>query len=362
MTRIFNNIYKGKRVLVTGSTGFKGSWLTIWLKVLGAEVAGLADGIPTKPSNYVVSGLDKRIKQYWVDIRDYKSVLNVLQSFRPDIIFHLAAQALVQQSLSEPKLTFETNILGTVNILEALRSYKKNIPGIIITSDKCYRNIEQKKGYRENDELGGNDPYSASKGAAELVCRSYANIYNLRIVTTRAGNVIGGGDWAQDRIIPDCVRAWSVGKIPLIRQPKATRPWQHVLESLSGYLWLGVKLLENPDKFIGQAYNFGPNVEKDNLVINLVGTLNEFWPGVRWQKDKKGGKAKGESRLLKLNCDKALSHLKWHTILSFEEMVEMTADWYLHYYREKKDMYKFSTDQIEKYIKIAQKQKMPWVK
>jgi len=361
MTRIFGNIYKGKRVLVTGDTGFKGSWLVIWLKMLGAEVAGLSINIPTKPSNYVVSGLEKKIEHHQVDIRDYEKVLGVLKSFRPDIIFHLAAQALVRESLNDPKTTFETNILGTVNILEAMRKYNKNIPGVIITSDKCYRNRELDRSYLENDELGGNDPYSASKGAAELVCRSYANIYSLRIVTTRAGNVIGGGDWAQDRIIPDCIRAWSNGKTPLIRQPNATRPWQYVLESLSGYLWLGVKLLKNPDKFRGQAYNLGPN-KKDHLVIDLVKALNKYWPEVKWREDKTGKGAKGECKLLKLNCRKALSDLKWHTVLSFEDMVKMTADWYSNYYTKKGDMYEFSTNQIKEYVKIAQKQKMIWTK
>ena len=362
MPKIFSDIYKGKRVLVTGSTGFKGSWLVIWLKILGADVAGLSNDIPTKPSNYEISGLGKKVKQYWVDIRDYQSVENVLTSFNPDMVFHLAARALVRESLREPRETFETNTLGTVNVLEALRNYKKRIPAVIITSDKCYRNLDWEWGYRENDELGGNDPYSASKGAAELVCRSYASTYNLPIVTTRAGNVIGGGDWAHDRIIPDCVRAWSAGKIPLIRQPKATRPWQHVLESASGYLWLGAKLLKNPDKFSGQAYNFGPNVQKDYLVIDLVSALNKYWPSVRWQEGKNEEVTKGEYRFLKLNCDKALAHLKWHAVLNFEQMVKMTADWYLHYYKKRGDMYAFSAGQILEYIKIARKQKVPWIK
>jgi len=361
MTKIFNNIYKGKRVLITGNTGFKGSWLTIWLRMLGAEVAGLSNGIPTKPSNYVVSGLDKKIKQYEVDIRDYKAVFNVLKSFKPDIIFHLAAQALVQRSLVEPKLTFETNTLGTINILEAIRNYRKNIVGVIITSDKCYRNVGWEWGYRENDELGGDDPYSASKGCAELAFRPYANIYNLVIATTRAGNVIGGGDWAKDRIIPDCVRAWSVKKRPLIRQPNSTRPWQHVLEPLSGYLWLGYKLLKSPEKFKGQSYNFGSNTEENYSVKELLKTLVKHWPGAKWKESRK--KDNGvEPKLLKLNCDKAFFHMGWHTILSFEEAIGMTADWYLRYYQKKGNMYEFSVSQIEKYIKIAKEQKMPWLK
>jgi len=362
MTKIFNNIYKGKRVLVTGNTGFKGSWLTIWLKTLGAEVVGLADGIPTKPSNYIVSGLDKETKQYKIDVRNYKAVLNVLKSFNPDIVFHLAAQALVQESLIEPRLTFETNVLGTVNVLEALRNYGKNIPAVIITSDKCYRNLGWERGYRENDELGGYDPYSASKGCAELVCRSYANIYNLVISTARAGNVIGGGDWAQNRIIPDCVKAWSIGTVPLIRHPNATRPWQHVLEPLSGYLWLGVNLLKKPEKFKGQSYNFGPNTKKSRPVKKLLETFDKYWPEAKWKENKKEEKAEIEPKLLKLNCDKALSHLKWHTILSFEKTIEMTADWYLKYYQKKENMYEVSLNQIEQYIKVAQEQKIPWVR
>ncbi|MFA5878130.1 MAG: CDP-glucose 4,6-dehydratase [Candidatus Staskawiczbacteria bacterium] len=360
MIRKFNQAYKGKRVLITGSTGFKGSWLSVWLKMLGAEVAGLSNDIPTNPSNYLVSGLDKRIKEYWVDVRDYRPVFNAVKSFRPDIIFHLAAQALVRESLSEPRTTFNINVMGTVNILEAIRNYKESIPGVIITSDKCYRNREQDRGYVEGDELGGNDPYSASKGAAELVCRSYANIYNLRIATTRAGNVIGGGDWAQDRIVPDCVRSWSAGKVPLIRQSKATRPWQHVLESLSGYLWLGAKLFEDHG-FKGKSYNFGPNA-KDHLVIDLVKSFNKYWPEVEWQEDREGKQAIGECKLLKLNCEKAYSDLKWRTVLTFEEMIKMTAEWYLNYYQKKEDMYEFSVNQIEEYVEAAQKLKLPWAK
>ena len=330
--------------------------------MLGAEVAGLANGIPTKPSNYQVCGLGKLIKHYPADIRNYQSVLKVFKSFAPDIVFHLAAQALVQKSLAEPRLTFETNTLGTMNILEALRNHKKNIVGVIITSDKCYRNLGWEWGYRETDELGGDDPYSASKGAAELIFRPYANIYNLPISTARAGNVIGGGDWAQDRIIPDCVKAWSKRKIPLIRQPGATRPWQHVLEPLSGYLWLGVNLLKRPEKFKGQSYNFGPNTGKNYQVRELLEVLAKYWPGITWKESKRDKTVKFEPKLLKLNCDKALFSLGWQTALSFEEAVEMTADWYLNYCQKKRNMYQFSIDQIEKYIKIAQEQKMPWVK
>lgn len=362
MTKTFNNIYKGKKVLVTGNTGFKGSWLAIWLKTLGAEVAGLANGIPTEPSNYIATGLNKKIKQYKVDVRDYKAVQNIFKSFRPDIIFHLAAQALVQKSLSEPKLTLETNIMGTVNILEAIRNAGKKTIGVIITSDKCYRNMDWERGYRENDELGGDDPYSASKGCAELAFRPYANIYKLTVATTRAGNVIGGGDWAQDRIIPDCMRAWNAKRIPFIRQPDSTRPWQHVLEPLSGYLWLGCKLLKNPDKFKGQSYNFGPNAGKNYSVRDLLKILIKHWPGAKFKENRNKNKFEVEPKLLKLNCDKIFSHMGWHTILSFKEAVNMTANWYLKYYKGKEDMYNFSISQIEEYVKIAKEQKLPWAK
>lgn len=362
MNKIFNNTYKGKRVLVTGNTGFKGSWLTLWLKTLGAEVAGFSNGIPTNPSNYEISCLNKKIKQYNFDIRDYNSVLKTFNSFKPDFVFHLAAQSLVRTSLKEPLETFNTNIMGTANILEAIRKSPKKITGIIITSDKCYRNKDWVWGYRESDELGGDDPYSASKGGAELVCRSYSNIYDLEIATTRAGNVIGGGDFAEDRIVPDCVRAWGNKKIPLIRQPNATRPWQYVLEPLGGYLWLGSSLFENPEKFKGTSYNFGSNAEENYSVRELLKVFKNYWPNIKWRELKNNKKAQFEAKLLKLNCDKAFFDLKWKTILTLDRAVDMTSKWYLNYLDKKEDMYNFSVFQIEEYLKIAKEENVPWIK
>jgi len=358
---MFNGVYNGKLVLVTGNTGFKGSWLTIWLKRLGAEVVGLSDSVPTEPSNFEICELRKKIKQYFIDVRNFGKVEKVVNTLQPDIIFHLAAQALVRKSFRNPLLTIQTNTQGTCNILEVLRRQKTPIPAVIITSDKCYRNVEWVWGYRENDELGGNDSYSASKAAAELIFRCYVNSYNnITASTTRAGNVIGGGDWAPDRIIPDCMRAWLERKNPLIRQPNATRPWQHVLEPLSGYLWLGSLLYSDPQKYRGQSYNFGPSSNSSYTVTNLLELIKEYWSDIDWKGNQRKKDFEGESTLLSLNCEKALSQLSWMALLDIDETVRMTVEWYLAY-NDGTDMYRFSNNQISDYLNIARNQKISWI-
>ena len=361
----FNNFYRGKRVLVTGHTGFKGSWLTLWLLQLGADVAGISAYLPSKPCNFEVLDLETHVEHHVGDIRDLERVMKVFDDFQPQVVFHLAAQAIVRCSYDDPKLTFDTNIGGTVNVLECIREHDCVDVAIIITSDKCYRNSEWVWGYRENDPLGGDDPYSASKGCAEIVINSYCESFfkgekRPRIASARAGNVVGGGDWAEDRIVPDCVRAWSEGGEVVVRNPQATRPWQHVLEPLSGYLWLGV-LLEQNEVTTGEAFNFGPKNEVIQPVESLVRTFRESWSKARW---KTGGEDYGrkESRFLKLCCDKALSLLDWEAILSFDETIELTASWYQHFYENREDILEFSIGQISQYCSLADMRGIKWIK
>ena len=258
---MFNNAYQGKRVLVTGHTGFKGSWLCAWLLELGAEVAGFSIDVPTDPSHFEALNLKNHVHHISGDVRDRNRVRSVMEEFAPDFVFHLAAQAIVRRSFQDPVITFETNTLGTLNILDCIRQSSSAAVGVIVTSDKCYRNMEWPWGYRETDTLGGSDPYSASKGCAELILHSYMKTYfqeGPRLASARAGNVIGGGDWAQDRLVPDAVRAWSRKKTLAVRHPGATRPWQHVLEPLSGYLCLGARLWAHDPLAVSEAFNFGP--------------------------------------------------------------------------------------------------------
>ena len=269
MIDIFNNFYRGKRVLVTGHTGFKGSWLSIWLHELGAEVIGVAKDPTTEKDNYVLSGIGEKIKaDLRADIRDGQRMKKIFQEYQPEIVFHLAAQPLVRLSYEIPVETYETNVMGTINILEAIRVTDSVKVGIMITTDKCYENKEQIWGYRENEPMGGYDPYSSSKGAAEIAIASwrrsffnpvdYGKKHTVSLASVRAGNVIGGGDWAKDRIIPDCIRALEANKVIDIRLPKAVRPWEHVLEPLSGYMMLAQKMWEHPTEY-NEGWNFGPD-------------------------------------------------------------------------------------------------------
>ncbi|MBI4825093.1 MAG: CDP-glucose 4,6-dehydratase [Nitrospirae bacterium] len=362
----FNGVYKGKRVLVTGHTGFKGSWLSQWLLKLGADVAGFSLYLPSEPCNFEVTGLRGKIRHYEGDIRNIGELKKVFKDFKPQIVFHLAAQAIVRKSFNEPKETFDTNLGGTVNVLECIRDTGSVKASVIITSDKCYKNLEWEWGYRENDILGGDDPYSASKACAEIACNAYIkSCFNskgsAKIATARAGNVVGGGDWAKDRIIPDCVRAWSTGEKAACRNPEATRPWQHVLEPLSGYLWLGAGLITGPDELAGEAFNFGPESKVIKSVGELVNALADSWGDAKWEHISSRGKIK-ESQLLKLSCDKALKRLGWHAILTFDEVVGLTAQWYKRYYGKKDDIFDHASSQIDFYMKKGMELNAPWIR
>ncbi len=362
----FNNIYKNKKVLITGNTGFKGSWLSTWLIGLGADVYGYSLNVPTNPSMYETIGLDKKVKQHFGDIRNKDEFNSFVQKIKPDFLIHLAAQALVFTSYKEPFDTITTNVIGTTVVCEAIRNITWKCTCIIITSDKAYDNVEWIWGYRESDRLGGKDIYSGSKGAAELVIKSYwysflKDMTNIRLGVTRAGNVIGGGDWAADRIIVDCVKSFSEGKTVEIRSPSATRPWQHVLEPLSGYLTLAWHLAEGRCEN-GEAYNFGPRTEQTKTVLELVQDLAKLW-GIDKNNAAKliGNVPFREATLLKLNCDKALAYLHWHSTLRYEDCVRFIADWYKAFYIEKdSNLFFFTEKQIAEYVKEAKNQQLEW--
>jgi CDP-glucose 4,6-dehydratase len=359
-------VFKNKTVLITGHTGFKGSWLSAWMVHLGAKVVGASIDIPSSPSNFRASLIENVIEDHRIDIRDTSAVKLLVKKIQPDFVFHLAAQALVRLSYENPIETISTNALGSANILDALRELNKKVVAIMITSDKAYDNVEWVWGYRETDKLGGRDPYSASKGMAELAIRTYVESFfnqpdsNVRVGITRAGNVIGGGDWALDRIVPDCMGAWSDGAVVDIRSPHATRPWQHVLEPLSGYIALAINLSES-DSNHGEAYNFGPSSDQSYSVSELINEMSKYWDKVKWNDVSKGEIHVHEAGLLKLNCDKALFDLDWHSALQFEETVKMTVDWYKYFYQNKNvSMYDFTINQIENYVDHAQDLKIKW--
>lgn len=325
------SVLNGKRILVTGDTGFKGSWLCFWLHLLGARVSGYALPPVREDDHFNLLDLGKIIEHETGDIRDWDSVRKTFDRFQPEILFHLAAQPLVRYSYQEPKLTFDTNVSGSVNILEAARLSTSLKAVIYVTSDKCYRNNEWTWGYRENDELGGHDPYSASKAAAELVFSSYQDSFfqarrDFGAASVRAGNVIGGGDWALDRIVPDTIRALKTGVPIHLRNPDSTRPWQHVLEPLSGYLTLATKLLEEPKKFSG-AWNFGPRGESIRTVQDLAKSVVAKW-GIGEMLIVKDATAPHEAGLLHLNCDKAHQLLGWSPQWDFERTIAETVRWY----------------------------------
>ncbi len=364
---MFKNVYKGRKVLVTGHTGFKGSWLVAWLKQLGADVFGISNKIPTFPSMFDELKLLEQEKDYRVDIRDLNSLVKIIKSEKPEFIFHLAAQAIVSISYTNPIETISSNVMGTANILEALRILNYRCNAIIITSDKAYDNVEQVWGYKEDDKMGGKDIYSGSKGAAELIINSYFNSFfkhkksNVKISVGRAGNVIGGGDWAKDRIVVDCMLAWSKLKKVEVRSPRATRPWQHVLEPLSGYLDLGANL-HLSDSFNGEAFNFGPRAEQNNTVEQLLKDLSKYW---NFSSVSEAFKITGnipfkEADLLKLNCDKALIYLKWQANLEYEDTIMFTSEWYFNFYNNRQSINHFTNYQIEEYVRIAEQKKIKW--
>jgi CDP-glucose 4,6-dehydratase len=363
---LFGGIYKGKKVLITGNTGFKGSWLSIWLLELGAEVYGISDKIISKPSNFVASKLEEKINHFYCDITNFDKINAIITEVKPDFIFHLAAQAIVKDSYSNPLNAFSINTLGSATILEVLRINNIDCNVIMITSDKCYENKEWMWGYRETDQIGGKDPYSASKGAAEIIIKSYCDSFfcdessKTKVAIGRAGNVIGGGDWAPYRIIPDAIKSWNLSEDLLIRYPNATRPWQHVLEPLSGYLLLGQKLYLNKN-LCGEAFNFGPKSDANFSVIELLESIKKNFTMLSWRIIDSEVKLK-ESGLLKLNCDKSLHMLGWNSILNFEQTVRFVSNWYEKYYSNINfDMYQISLNDINEFINLGIKQNVEWI-
>lgn len=361
---LFQDIYRGRRVFLTGHTGFKGAWLAMWLKELGAEVMGYALPPPDEENLYLVCGLEGRFSSVTGDIRNLDEMKAALDRFRPEIVFHLAAQSLVRRSYDEPVLTYDTNVMGTVNLLEASRLCPSVRAIVIITSDKCYENKEWIWGYQEDDPMGGYDPYSSSKGCAELVTVAYRNSYfnpdayqshGVSLSSVRAGNVIGGGDWADDRLVPDCVRALVKGEPVRVRNPHAVRPWQHVLEPLRGYLTLGARMLEEGGRFSG-GWNFGPSDESTVTVGKIVGKVVELWGSGSWEDLSQSGKqGPHEATFLKLNICKVRQVLNWRPIISLDEALLMTVEWYKQYHQRPGTIPEFSLEQIRHYTELVER-------
>jgi CDP-glucose 4,6-dehydratase len=363
---MFQSFYRQKTVLVTGQSGFKGSWLSLWLKKAGARVYGLGLPAPTNPSLHEV------IREYAFDgetecdIRDLKPVKSAVMKTAPDLVFHLAAQPLVRLSYSNPLETLQTNAIGSANLLEAVRAAERPCPVIVITSDKCYENKEWDFAYRENDPLGGHDVYSMSKAATELVAQSWNKSFfqpNPKlgpVVTVRAGNVIGGGDYAADRIVPDCIRSLSEDKAITVRNPSAVRPWQHVLECLSGYLWLGARLgREGKNSPLTGGFNFGPGPGGRQTVEHLVDEVLRTWPG-KWI-NISDPKSVHEARLLSLSIDKARALLSWYPVWDFEETVRQTVSWYEQRHKTKTgNLLDFTLQQIDQYVDAAKTKHLAW--
>lgn len=356
-TDIFGNIFRNKRILVTGNTGFKGSWLCEWLLQMNAKPIGFSLDVPTTPSLFENLAHRSRFPVEFGDVRKYSDVEKVISKYKPEIIFHLAAQSLVLRSYSEPLMTFDTNVMGTANVLEAFKNSKFPTITIIVTSDKCYENLNWLYSYRENDRLGGKDPYSASKGCAEIVTNSYVRSFlpkdgAKRVVSVRAGNVIGGGDFSDNRIVPDCARAWARRKAVEIRNPWSVRPWQHVLDCLKGYLAVTSHLLSSHE-LNHEAFNFGPPPQSVRSVKDLVDRLTDSWSGPARYKVVKTKTANNEAKLLTLTSEKALGLLDWRPTLAFDETVKFTSEWYQEFYRNRKKTASLTQLQIEEYCKRA---------
>lgn len=352
--------FKNKKVLITGHTGFKGSWLSLWMSQLGAKLYGISLSIPTSPSHFELLNIDF-IRDERIDIYQSQDIRKIIEDVKPDFIFHLAAQPIVSESYDDPLFTFRTNIMGTTNILDSLRYIKNECIAIIITSDKSYDNLEISRGYHEDDKLGGADPYSGSKGAAELVINSYVKSFfvnsNIRVGVGRAGNVIGGGDWAENRIIPDCIKSIEKNNKLIIRSPNATRPWQHVLEPLSGYISLAIDLKKS-NRNSGQAFNFGPSFDSDYTVEDVLIELKKKLLKLAWSIDQTE-KFK-ESTLLKLDCKKALHNLNWKSTMDFNQTISFTSDWYLEYLNDNNNIKDLSVNQILEFCKLAKTKKIKW--
>jgi len=355
--QIDKNFWHGKKIFLTGHTGFKGSWMSLWLSLLGANVRGYSLGPPTSPSLYEEAEIASLVDSHIGDIRNYDKLCKSMTDFEPDILIHMAAQPLVRYSYNHPRETYEVNVMGTVNVLEIARSCTKLKSIVNITSDKCYENDDRIGGYTENDSMGGYDPYSSSKGCSELVISAYRRSFiqelKIGLASVRAGNVIGGGDWADDRLIPDILRSFEKKKTLLVRYPKATRPWQHVLEPLSGYLILAQKLFENPDKY-SQGWNFGP-LDKDIKSVDwILKEMSLNWPGSSWNLDV--GSNPHEAGILRLDISKAQSELGWRPYWSLDKTLKKIVNWHQSWLN-KENMKTVCFSEIEEYMKDMKNEK-----
>lgn len=366
MTQLFAESFRNKRVLITGHTGFKGAWLALWLTELGAKVIGYALRPPTVPNLFDVIHLDKRVESIIGDVRDLKSLCAVMKRYQPQIVFHLAAQSLVRRSYVRPVETYETNLIGSINVLEACRGVVPLRAIVVVTSDKCYENRELIRGYREEDPLGGYDPYSSSKACTELIAGAYLKSFwnaeknkrhGICLATVRAGNVIGGGDWAEDRLVPDCIKAFSKIKSVQIRYPEAVRPWQYVLEPLYGYLLLAERLFLGAFELNG-PWNFGPDRSSAKPVRCIVEKISKLWGSTPALKIKKGNYLH-ESRYLRLSCSKAKSQLGWRPVWRLGRALEKTVYWYKRFYA-KDNMENLSVRQIAEFSECVQKKRL-WI-
>ena len=354
--RDFGAAYEGRRVLVTGHTGFKGSWLCLWLKALGADVVGVALDPPSEPSHWDLLALD--ITEHRIDVRDEAAVRSVFARERPEVVFHLAAQSLVRRSYAEPVSTWSTNVMGTAVVLDAIRHTPDTRAAVVVTSDKCYDNRELPRAFLESDRLGGHDPYSASKAAAELVVASYRLAFaqdgRPLLATARGGNVIGGGDFSEDRLIPDLVRSATAGEPLIVRSPGSTRPWQHVLDCLSGYLLLGQRLLAG-DPTVADAWNFGPDPRATRTVEAVLDELGGSWPQMRWVVD--ATPRLHEARILQVDSSKAATRLRWRPVWTFETAVRHTAEWYRHWLDRGEVS---SSEQLDRFVADAASAHLEW--
>ena len=357
MIDIFDGFFKGKRILVTGHTGFKGSWLSIWLHELGAEVVGVGLEPYSDKDNFVLSEIGSKMKaDIRADIRDGKKMKEIFAEYQPEIVFHLAAQPLVRLSYDIPVETYETNVMGTINVMEAIRNTDSVKVGVMITTDKCYDNKEQAEGYKETDPFGGYDPYSSSKGACEIAIQSwrrsffnpadYGKKHTMSLASVRAGNVIGGGDWALDRIIPDCIRALEMHQPIEIRSPRSVSPWEHVLEPLSGYMLLAQKMWNAPTEYC-EGWNFGPEAESVSTVWDVATALVNNY-GYGKLKDVSNPNNLHEAKLLMLNIDKAKTRLGWRPRMNMKECISLVADWYKRYPKE--NVYDLCVEEINKFL------------
>lgn len=336
-----------RKVFITGHTGFKGSWLSVWLQHLGADVCGYSKWAPTTPSNFIESKISANMESFINDTRNRDDVFERIKAFKPEIIFHLAAQPLVRESYKDPLTTYQTNVMGTLNVLDAARQTSSVKSIVNVTTDKCYENREWVWPYRENEAMGGYDPYSSSKGCSELLTSAYRRSFDMPLGSARAGNVIGGGDWADDRIVPDALRAWGDNKTLTVRYPEAIRPWQHVLEPLSGYLKLAEQIYKDPKKY-SDSFNFGPDGDDAKPVRYILNYMKEKWgENANWQSDTKDHPH--EAHFLKLDINKAKTYLGWQPKWSLHQAIDATIEWHKAWLN-KQDMREVTISQIDRYM------------